>query len=344
MSADAPDWPKRFTHSALVLVFIIDIANLTYASPATDRGRRDLAIVRSVMSTPDDRIDFARAKLTFDKLYDPSTDIDGSLKQIDGMVQTVRAMAGPSAPPQLRLIALRTYIYKAGPWNQNNPFTYDFADPLGRKSSNQLLATYLRTRRGNCVSMPILFVALMQRLGLKATLSTAPHHAFVKYRDDESRRWINLETTSGGNPARDVWLRHLMPMTDEAIANGLYMKTLSTKESLVVMAGIVLVGESERGRYREMMATADVLRSYYPNNVALLLAPAADGMAQREYIGKYPRESDIPPEKLGRLDFLARSSSDAVDHAYALGWRASGDVAKEVLAAAATGSPKAPQP
>ncbi len=137
------------------------------------------------MSTPDDKIDFARAKLTFDKLYDPaSTNIDASLKQIDGMVRTIRAMAGPQAPPQLRLVALRTYIYKAGPWNDNNPFTYDFADPLGRKSSNQLLATYLRTRRGNCVSMPMLFAALAQRLGLDVTLSTAPHHVFVKYHDD----------------------------------------------------------------------------------------------------------------------------------------------------------------
>jgi len=295
------------------------------------------------MHTPDSKIDFARAKLTFDKLYDPgSTDIDAALRQIDGMVQTIRAMAGPSATAQQRLIALRTYIYKAGPWNQNNPFTYDFADPLGRKTSNQLLATYLRTRRGNCVSMPMLFAALAQRLSLDVTLSTAPHHVFVKYHDDAAGRWINLETTSGANPARDVWLRHLFPMTDEAIANGIYMKTLSKKEALAAMADIVLTGESDRGRYDEMLAVTNVLRPYYPNNLAVLLAPAAaaDGMAQRDFVSKYPRESDIPPEMLGRLDVLARRASDALNHAYALGWRDTGDAARVALERAAAGAPK----
>ena len=295
------------------------------------------------MSMPDDKIDFARAKLTFDELYDPaSTNIDASLKQIDGMVQTIRAMAGPQATPQLRLVALRTYIYKAGPWNDNNPFTYDFADPLGRKSSNQLLATYLRTRRGNCVSMPMLFVALAQRLGLDVTLSTAPHHVFVKYHDDAAGRWINLETTSGANPARDVWLRQLFPMTDEAIANGIYMKALSKKEALVAMADIVLTSDSDRGRYDELLAVTDVLRPSYPNNLAVLLAPAiaADGMAKQEFVSKYPRKSDIPPEMLGRLDFLARRASDALNHAYALGWRDTGDAAKVALERAAAGAPK----
>jgi len=206
------------------------------AGVAQYSGKHERAVVRSIMSTLDDKVDFARAKLTFDKLYDPTTDIDGAMRQIDGIVETVRAMAGPAATAQQRLIALRVYIYKAGPWNQNNPFTYDFADPLGRKSHNKLLATYLHTRRGNCVSMPMLFAVLAQRLGLNVTLSMAPNHVFVKYHDDVLGRWINLEPTSGANPARDVWLRHLMPMTDAAIANGLYMKTLSRTEALVVLA------------------------------------------------------------------------------------------------------------
>jgi regulator of sirC expression with transglutaminase-like and TPR domain len=333
---------KRIVFTALVCS--LAVLSSTFACTRPSRSAIDpVQVVRSVMSTPDDKVDFARAKLTFDKLYDPaSTDIDASLRQIDGMVQTVRAMAGPRATPQLRLVALRTYIYKAGPWNDNNPFTYDFADPLGRKTPNKLLATYLRTRRGNCVSMPMLFVALAQRLDLDVTLSTAPHHVFVKYHDAETGRWINLETTGSAKPARDVWLRQQLPMTDEAIANGIYMKTLSKREALVVMADIVLVGDSERHRYDEMLAVADVLRPDYPNNLTVLLAPAiaSDGLAKQEFIDKYSRESDIPPELLGRLDLLARRSSSALDQAYALGWRPTGDAAKDALARAAAGAPK----
>jgi regulator of sirC expression with transglutaminase-like and TPR domain len=323
-----------------VLAVIVGLSvGAAFAQGQKHASSNPVEIVRSVMSTPSDKIDFARAKLTFDKLYDPSTDVDAALKHIDGMVRTIRTMSGPSAPPELRLIALRTYIYKAGPWNQNNPFTYDFADPLGRRSSNQLLATYLRTRRGNCVSMPMLFLALMQRLGLKGTLSTAPHHVFVKYRDEAAGRWVNLETTSGANPTSKTWRSELLPMTGAAIANGLYMKTLSKQETLALMADIVLAGDAERHRYDEMLAVAEVLQPYYPNNLAVLLAPAtaAEGLVQGEFLSKYPTRNDVPPELLDRLGLLELTVSGALNHAYALGWRHTQGVEQNVLAAAAAG-------
>ncbi len=245
------------------------------------------------MATPDDKIDFVKAKLTFDKIYDPTTDIAGRLADIDAMAQTIRTMAGTSAPPRLRLIMLRKYIYDAGAWNNNKPFQYDLSDPFGRKPVNRLLSTYLVTHHGNCVSMPILFVALAQRLGLNATLSTAPNHMFVKYMDDVTGKTINLETTSGAYPARDVYIRQNMPMTDQAIANGIYMKTLSKKEALAVMADIVLEREFADRHYQKAWDVAEVLQPYYPNNLAVLLAPsnAALGLIQEEYLSKYPTEA-----------------------------------------------------
>ncbi len=275
------------------------------------------------METPDDKIDFARAKLTFDKIYDPKTDIDAGVRQIDAMAQTIRTMAGASAPSRLRLIMLRKYIYERGAWNGNNPFQYDLTDPFGQKSVNRLLSTYLATHRGNCVSMPILFVALAQRLGLNATLSTAPAHVFVKYTDDVTGKTFNLETTSGAYPARDAYIRQNMPMTDAAIANGIYMKTLSKKESLVVMAEIVLEWEFAQRRFQEAWDTAGLLGSYYPHNLFVMLAPAdaAMGLAQQEFVSKYPTKADVPPEQLARIHFLESSVSNAFNRAYALGWR-----------------------
>lgn len=287
--------------------------------PVTD----PVQIVRAVMTTPNDRIDFAEAKLTFDKLYDPTTDVSGRLKDIDAMAQAIRTMAGPSAPPRLRLAMLRKYVYDAGPWNRNNPYQYDLTDPLGRKPANRLLSTYLKTHRGNCVSMPILFAALAQRLGLNVTLSTAPRHMFVKYIDAATGKAFNLETTNGASPARDVWIRHLMPMTDRAIANGLYLKTLSKKEALAAMAGIVLERAFAERQFQKAWDVAEVLRPYYPNNIAVLLAPAdaAVGLLREEYLSKYTKRSEVPPELTPRLAFLERTVSESLNHAHALGWR-----------------------
>jgi regulator of sirC expression with transglutaminase-like and TPR domain len=316
--------------SRMFLAFALSafaIANVPALPAFGSSSRPDVTdpvqIVRSVMATPDDKIDFAEAKLTLDKLYDPTIDVKASLKQVDEMEQTIRKMAGPSAPPKLLLIMLHKYIYEAGAWNDSRPFQYDLTDPLGKKPANRLLSTYLRTRRGNCVSMPILFVALAQRLGLKATLSTAPNHMFVKYTDDVTGRTINLETTSGAYPARDVYIRQTMPMTDEAIANGIYMKTLSKKEALAVMADIAIEHAFATGQYQQGWDIANVISPYYPNNLSALLAPtnAALGLIQIEFLSKYPAKADIPPQFVDRFNFLEKTIPGALNNAYALGWR-----------------------
>jgi len=95
------------------------------------------------------------------------------------------------------------------------------SDPLGQNPTHDLLTSYLASRKGNCVSMPILFVILGERLGLNVTLSTAPLHVLVKYTDAQSGVTYNLEATSGGGFTRDAWYRQNLPMTDVAIANGI---------------------------------------------------------------------------------------------------------------------------
>jgi regulator of sirC expression with transglutaminase-like and TPR domain len=305
-------------------IFLLAALGLSVPGLSGATARPDIVgSIRAITDTPDDRIDFAREKLRLDKLIEPSTDVEAGVRQIDAMAQTIRVMAGPSAPPRLRLIMLRRYIYEAGPWNGGKPFQYDLSDPLGRKPANRLLSTYLATHRGNCVSMPVLFTALANRLGLNATLSTAPDHMFVKYTDDVTGKVFNLETTSGAYPARDVWYRQNLPMTDQAIANGLYMKMLSRKEALAVLATTV-IDHAFRGRhYQEAWDIAEAIRPYYPNNIGVLLAPAnaAMGLVQTELRAGYPARSDIPPALLGRLDFLEKTVSASLNHAYALGWR-----------------------
>ena len=101
------------------LLRCIGLAIYVFGSPVDADPVGVVQTVRAVMATPEDKIDFAKAKLTFDKVYDPSTDIDAALEQIDDMAKTIRAMAGSSAPSRRRLAALHSYIYEAGPWNRN---------------------------------------------------------------------------------------------------------------------------------------------------------------------------------------------------------------------------------
>jgi len=301
------------------------------ALPSQRNSMSAVRIVQAVLATPDDEIDFAKAKLTFDKLVDPSVDMKADLKRIDQMVATIKTMAGPSASSRQKLIAIRKYIYESGDWNWHRPYQYDLTDPLGTKIANKLLSTYIATRRGNCVSMPVLFVVLADRMGLHATLSLAPFHVFVKYADDVTGTVFNLETTSGAFPARDIWLRQNFPMTDHAIANGIYLRALTKREILAVMAEEVLENDFAQKRYREAIDVADVILKSYPNFVdAMLMQGSAYAhLMDKEFKQKYPSPIDIPLKLIPVYEIYAQKNELLFDRAEALGWReADGQVAQ----------------
>jgi regulator of sirC expression with transglutaminase-like and TPR domain len=207
---------------AMVATAVLSWQSAALGQPAPSPA----AVVRSILSQPDDRLNYGRAKLAFDRIVDPTVDSEATLAEIDRLASSARALAGPGASPATKLAALRRVIYESGAWNGNRPFSYDHADPLGQNVRNKLLSTYLATRRGNCVSMPILLLIVGERMGLNLALSTAPLHIFLRF-TEESGREISLEATSGGHPARTLWYRQNLPMTDRAIESGLYMRTLT---------------------------------------------------------------------------------------------------------------------
>ena len=190
--------------------------------------------VRQLLGTPDSQLDYAKAKVGFDQIVDPKTSGQAVHAQLGVWLKTARDMAGQDAPDNRKLAALRRTIYDPGPWNGGRPFAYDLSDPLGQKPGNQLLATYLKTRLGNCVSMPSLFLILADQMGVSGVaLVDAPLHLFVRY-TDATGHVFNLETTSGAHVTRDVWYREKLPMSDRSVESGLYMRALSRREAVAV--------------------------------------------------------------------------------------------------------------
>src|SRR3546814_3715540 len=84
--------------------------------------------------------------------------------------------------------------------------------------------------------MPVLHIIVAEKLGLNVHLSTAPLHMFVRYTNPQNQRDLSIEPTSGGYPTRDVWYRENLPMSDMAVEQGLYLKTLTKRESIAHMA------------------------------------------------------------------------------------------------------------
>lgn len=64
-----------------------------------------------------------------------------------------------------------------------------YADP-----DNIALAGLLRTRRGSCVSMPLIYLVIGQRLGMPVHLVVLGKHFFIRWEEPGFR--VNIETTS----------------------------------------------------------------------------------------------------------------------------------------------------
>ncbi|MCK9345058.1 MAG: hypothetical protein M0P64_02955 [Candidatus Pacebacteria bacterium] len=299
------------------------------AVPSSAAFANDLSPIQAMLRLPENQIDLGKAKLTIDKMIDPSIDIMANLKKIDSMVANIQMglLFNASSPEKLQV--LRTYLYTANPWNGQRPYQYDLADPYGEDISHKLLPSYLESRKGNCVSMPFLFIILGQRLGLEVTAATAPEHIFVKYKAN-NEGWINLEATSGANTARDVWLRQQMPMTDEAIANGVYLRPLSKKETVALMTDTLIEHYMHKHQYEKAIEASDMVLEYSPKAVNAMLHKGASyaRLIKDRFINKYPRPDLIPLEERSNYAFLDRNSRLWYDKAEALGWRMPTEVYK----------------
>jgi regulator of sirC expression with transglutaminase-like and TPR domain len=299
------------------------LAMAIFAAALSGMAQADsLSPIRAILAQPDNRIDLARAKLTIDKMIDPGIDIAASLREIDAIVARIKASLPTDASNDEKLAALRSYLYTPSEWNDYRAYRYDLTHPLGEDIHEKLLPTYLATRKGNCVSMPFLFVVLGQRLGLDVTAALAPMHIFVKYRNDMGE-WINLETTSGANPARDVWIRQQAPMSDEAIANGVYMRPLSRKETVATMALTLAEYYSKQHQHKRTIAVSNLVLQYSPKSVEAMLhiGHASAQLIQTQFISKYPRPNMIPPDRQPYFEALERDNQMMYAKAEALGWR-----------------------
>lgn len=171
--------------------------------------------------------------------------------------------------------------------------------------------------------MPILFLILADKLGLEVRLGMAPQHIFVRYLGKDGVI-VNLEATSGAMPSRDEWMRHVRPMSNRAVESGLYMRTLSRKESVALMATAVLEYLNEQRRNREAIAFSEIILAHNPRDANTMVhqSCAFGRLVHEEFMTRYSSPFLIPPHLRPRQETLLRRNHAAMNAATALGWEA----------------------
>jgi len=243
----------------LVFIFSLLLVNFVFS-----QEKYSGQTIEEILELPEEKINLAIAKLVIDMMVDSSIDVNNYLTELDEMMVEINKIVGPRTKSMDKLLAIKTYLFNEGEWNSNKPFVYDLSDPLGRKLENKLLSNFFETKKGNCVSMPFLFLILGKKMGIDVVASTAPLHIFIRFKDDLTGDVWNVETTNGGNPARNVWYVQQFKITEEAIRNGVYLQDLTNKETVALMLMEVEQYYVEIKEYEKALEICNLALKYYP--------------------------------------------------------------------------------
>lgn len=291
------------------------------AAHAAEAEAADVRTLRALLEQPEDQIDIARAKLTIDKMINPATDVDATLAVIDAMAATNLAVLRNKTSAQDKMLTLREYLYIAGPWNANNPFRYNFDHPQGLNIEDMQLANYVKTRRGQCISMPLLYIAVAQRIGMHVTLGLMPNHTFVMWKNDEGK-WINIEATNFGNPTSLATYQRQAKMSARSLESGAYMRPLTKRETVATMLEILYSKEIRQNHFEHAIEIADLAIHYLPTFISpyLFKANAYHHMIVRDYTSKYSSAQELSLSQKLRFKKLADLASASEDKAFSLGF------------------------
>jgi len=193
-------------------------------APLANDGKSGLysRSIEQVLRLRDDEVDLATAALIVSENWSDMVEGRRYLSRLDNMALEIRArlkrrrlQANSRAIP-----VINEYLFSE----------LGFKSISEAKDPNSLfLHTVMNKKRGYCLSLSVLYLAIAERLGLPLYGVVVPGHFFVRY--DDGRLRFNIETTSNGGTASD---EHYIAKfkAPEGGNDGIYMKNLDKIQTL----------------------------------------------------------------------------------------------------------------
>ncbi|MCC6448632.1 MAG: hypothetical protein IT215_08090 [Chitinophagaceae bacterium] len=184
------------------------------------------------------------------------------------------------------------------------PFTYDFNDCFAKNHwENMFVSKLIVTNKGNCHSLPFLYKILAEEFKVPAYLSIVPNHIYIRNRCKKTG-WYNTEMTNAMFPT-EAWVMTSGYVSVNSIVSGIYMDTLSLKQSVVVCVNDLAKGYQRKFKNADLQFILNCCKlglEYYPNYAELLLLKAETHKKIYEnYIAKYGlnvQQSELYGEKI----------------------------------------------
>jgi len=134
------------------------------------------------------------------------------------------------------------------------PLTYDFDDYMGNDDwSKMFVHKLLETGKGQCNSLPRLYLVLAEEIGAKAHLAYSPNHSYIKFQDDlNKRKWYNVELTNG-MLTTNAFILQSGYIKAEALQNKIYMQPIDENGFLAGQFSELALGYIHKFGYDEFI-------------------------------------------------------------------------------------------
>jgi len=206
----------------------------------------------------------------------------------------------------------------------NLPKTYDFLDIYGKKDwRNMFVTKLLATGKGNCHSLPYLYKIICDEFDIPCHLALAPNHIYIKHRAEKGG-WYNVELTSASFPT-DAWLMASGYISLEAVQKGIYLDTLSEKESIALCVIDLAMGYNHKYPGNDgtfVIKCCDLALQHFPDYVNAILLKAETRLKQLQAMQKqygYAYLKEVTKLQEGKK--LWDEMNSLYMHLYQLGYR-----------------------
>ena len=147
------------------------------------------------------------------------------------------------------------------------PMLYDFDDFWGKEDRTKLFVSkLLATNKGQCHSLPLLYLILCEETGTEANLAYSPSHSYIKFKDNTGN-WYNLELTNG-HIVTDAFIVGSGFITSEALKNKLYMEPQTKRQVIAQCINDLSMGYEHKYGYDSFIKQCiDTVLKYDPHNL-----------------------------------------------------------------------------
>lgn len=162
-------------------------------------------------------------------------------------------------------------------------FKYDFEDYMGANDySKQFVTKFLYSGKGQCHSMPLLYLILADEIGAKANLVFSPNHSYIAFPDNEDN-FYNFECTSACFPSYS-YIMSSGYVSKEAIKSGIYTLPISLKENIANQLNDLAIQQmfQLKGIDDYQLKCAKRTLEVYPNDIMALMTISNHQTAKTE--------------------------------------------------------------